>query len=203
MARRSTAFSPPPGRRRHRALHRRVAHEDPDDDPHPAPADGQARGPVQLRARRFHRAEAIQAAARITSAPSRSPPGLGVDRDGPRLRGGPRRLQFHLTKALADRLAEASAEWLHRQARIAWGFGAGRKTQQRGPDQGKVPRHSPRARLSRPAPTTPRSACSSTCFRPRRTRSVVLTENFAMHPASSRSAAFTSPILTRNISASA
>ena len=28
-----------------------------------------------------------------------------------------------MTKALADRLAEASAEWLHRQARIAWGFG--------------------------------------------------------------------------------
>ena len=29
-----------------------------------------------------------------------------------------------LTKALADRLAEAFAEYLHRQARIAWGFGA-------------------------------------------------------------------------------
>ncbi len=29
-----------------------------------------------------------------------------------------------MTKALADRLAEAAAEWLHRQARVAWGFGA-------------------------------------------------------------------------------
>ncbi len=28
-----------------------------------------------------------------------------------------------MTKALADRLAEALAEWLHRQARIDWGFG--------------------------------------------------------------------------------
>jgi 5-methyltetrahydrofolate--homocysteine methyltransferase len=29
-----------------------------------------------------------------------------------------------MTKALADRLAEAFAEYLHREARIAWGFGA-------------------------------------------------------------------------------
>jgi 5-methyltetrahydrofolate--homocysteine methyltransferase len=28
-----------------------------------------------------------------------------------------------MTKALADRLAEAFAEYLHKQARIAWGFG--------------------------------------------------------------------------------
>src|SRR5205807_8875302 len=28
-----------------------------------------------------------------------------------------------LTKALADRLAEAFAEFLHREARMAWGFG--------------------------------------------------------------------------------
>ncbi len=30
-----------------------------------------------------------------------------------------------IAKALADRLAEAFAEWLHRQARIAWGYGEG------------------------------------------------------------------------------
>jgi 5-methyltetrahydrofolate--homocysteine methyltransferase len=28
-----------------------------------------------------------------------------------------------MTKALADRLAEAFAEYLHTEARIAWGFG--------------------------------------------------------------------------------
>jgi 5-methyltetrahydrofolate--homocysteine methyltransferase len=28
-----------------------------------------------------------------------------------------------MTKALADRLAEASAEWLHQQVRLAWGYG--------------------------------------------------------------------------------
>src|SRR6266581_2579298 len=32
-----------------------------------------------------------------------------------------------LTKALADRLAEAFAEYLHKQARIAWGFGSDEK----------------------------------------------------------------------------
>ncbi len=30
-----------------------------------------------------------------------------------------------MAKALADRLAESCAEWLHREARIAWGYGAG------------------------------------------------------------------------------
>ncbi len=32
-----------------------------------------------------------------------------------------------MTKALADRLAEALAEWLHQQARMDWGYGAGEK----------------------------------------------------------------------------
>src|SRR5438046_8031649 len=32
-----------------------------------------------------------------------------------------------LTKALADRLAEAFAEYLHKQARVAWGFGGDEK----------------------------------------------------------------------------
>ena len=32
-----------------------------------------------------------------------------------------------MAKALADRLAEALAEWLHRQARRDWGYGADEK----------------------------------------------------------------------------
>jgi 5-methyltetrahydrofolate--homocysteine methyltransferase len=32
--------------------------------------------------------------------------------------------QSILTKAVADRLAEAGAEWLHREARRAWGYGS-------------------------------------------------------------------------------
>ena len=89
-----------------------------------------------------------------------------------------------LAKALADRLAEASAEWLHRQARIAWGFGKDEnlsneeliKEQYRG---------------IRPAPGYP--ACPDhtekrllfDLLSAEKNALVVLTENFAMNPASS------------------
>jgi 5-methyltetrahydrofolate--homocysteine methyltransferase len=89
-----------------------------------------------------------------------------------------------LAKALADRLAEASAEWLHRQARIAWGFGKDEnlsnedliKEQYRG---------------IRPAPGYP--ACPDhtekrilfDLLQAEKNAQVILTENFAMHPASS------------------
>jgi 5-methyltetrahydrofolate--homocysteine methyltransferase len=39
--------------------------------------------------------------------------------------------QAILAKAVADRLAEAAAEWLHREARRAWGYGEG---EQLGPE---------------------------------------------------------------------
>jgi 5-methyltetrahydrofolate--homocysteine methyltransferase len=89
-----------------------------------------------------------------------------------------------MTKALADRLAEASAEWLHLQARIAWGFGKDEhlsnedliKEQYRG---------------IRPAPGYP--ACPDhtekrllfDLLSAEKNAEVILTENFAMHPASS------------------
>jgi len=89
-----------------------------------------------------------------------------------------------LTKALADRFAEASAEWLHRQARLAWGFGKDEnltneeliKEQYRG---------------IRPAPGYP--ACPDhtekrllfDLLRAEKNAQVSLTENFAMSPASS------------------
>ena len=89
-----------------------------------------------------------------------------------------------MTKALADRLAEASAEWLHLQARIAWGFGQNEnlsnedliKEQYRG---------------IRPAPGYP--ACPDhtekrllfDLLSAEKNAEVILTENFAMHPASS------------------
>ena len=58
-----------------------------------------------------------------------------------------------LTKALADRLAEAFAEYLHAQARRDWGYGRNGKALQRRADRRKVPRHPPRPRL--PGPTRP------------------------------------------------
>jgi 5-methyltetrahydrofolate--homocysteine methyltransferase len=88
-----------------------------------------------------------------------------------------------LTKALADRLAEASAEWLHLQGRLAWGFGRDEhltnedliKEQYRG---------------IRPAPGYPAQPDHTEkrllfdLLSAEKNAHVVLTENFAMQPAS-------------------
>jgi 5-methyltetrahydrofolate--homocysteine methyltransferase len=88
-----------------------------------------------------------------------------------------------MTKALADRLAEASAEWLHLQARIAWGFGRDEnltnedliKEQYRG---------------IRPAPGYPAQPDHTEkrllfdLLGAEKNAQVILTENFAMSPAS-------------------
>jgi 5-methyltetrahydrofolate--homocysteine methyltransferase len=89
-----------------------------------------------------------------------------------------------MTKALADRLAEASAEWLHLQARLAWGFGAGENLSNEELIKEKY-------RGIRPAPGYP--ACPDhtekrilfDLLQAEKNASVVLTENFAMDPASS------------------
>jgi len=110
--------------------------------------------------------------------------GLGVDEIAREFEKDHDDYNSILTKALADRLAEASAEWLHRQARIAWGFGKDEnlsnedliKEQYRG---------------IRPAPGYP--ACPDhtekrllfDLLNAEKNAQVILTENFAMHPASS------------------
>jgi 5-methyltetrahydrofolate--homocysteine methyltransferase len=89
-----------------------------------------------------------------------------------------------LTKALADRLAEASAEWLHRQARIAWGFGRDENLSNEELIKEKY-------RGIRPAPGYP--ACPDhtekrllfDLLQAEANARVTLTENFAMYPASS------------------
>ncbi|MDQ6625444.1 MAG: methionine synthase, partial [Verrucomicrobiota bacterium] len=89
-----------------------------------------------------------------------------------------------LTKALADRLAEAFAEYLHQQARIAWGFGAAEKLSHE-----ELIRE--RYRGIRPAagyPASPDHTEKRTLFdllRPEQNASVTLTESFAMHPGAS------------------
>jgi 5-methyltetrahydrofolate--homocysteine methyltransferase len=109
--------------------------------------------------------------------------GLGVDEVVRQFEADHDDYNSIMTKALADRLAEASAEWLHLQARIAWGFGKDEhlsnedliKEQYRG---------------IRPAPGYP--ACPDhTEKRPlfdllgaEKNAHVTLTENFAMNPAS-------------------
>jgi 5-methyltetrahydrofolate--homocysteine methyltransferase len=89
-----------------------------------------------------------------------------------------------LTQALADRLAEAYAEWLHLQARVAWGFGASEKLSTE-----DLIRE--RYRGIRPAPGYP--ACPDHTEKPPLFRlldvenaaGIRLTESNAMYPASS------------------
>jgi 5-methyltetrahydrofolate--homocysteine methyltransferase len=89
-----------------------------------------------------------------------------------------------IAKALADRLAEAFAEYLHKQARIAWGFGRDENLSNEDLIREKY-------RGIRPAPGYP--ACPDhpekrTLFEllgAERKIDIRLTESFAMHPASS------------------
>jgi 5-methyltetrahydrofolate--homocysteine methyltransferase len=89
-----------------------------------------------------------------------------------------------LTKALADRLAEAFAEFLHREVRMAWGFGRDEKLSQEELLREKY-------RGIRPAagyPASPDHTEKSTLFRlldAEKTTGIALTESFAMHPGAS------------------
>jgi 5-methyltetrahydrofolate--homocysteine methyltransferase len=89
-----------------------------------------------------------------------------------------------LTKALADRLAEAFAEFLHREARLAWGFGRDEQLSQE-----ELLRENYRG--IRPAagyPASPDHTEKSTLFRlldAEKATGIALTESFAMHPGAS------------------
>ena len=61
-----------------------------------------------------------------------------------------------MAKALADRLAEAFAEYLHERARFDWGYEHERLAQ-RGPDRASATAASGPRSATPPAPTTPRS----------------------------------------------
>ena len=89
-----------------------------------------------------------------------------------------------LAKALADRLAEAFAEYLHRQARLAWGFGRDEKLSSDDLIREKY-------RGVRPAPGYP--ACPDHIQKralfellgAEKKIGIKLTESYAMHPAAS------------------
>jgi 5-methyltetrahydrofolate--homocysteine methyltransferase len=89
-----------------------------------------------------------------------------------------------LTKALADRLAEAFAEFLHREARIAWGFGRDEKLSRE-----ELLRENYRG--IRPAagyPASPDHTEKSILFRlldAEKATGIALTESYAMHPGAS------------------
>ena len=89
-----------------------------------------------------------------------------------------------IAKALADRLAEAFAEYLHKRARIAWGFGRDEKLSNDDLIREKY-------RGIRPAPGYP--ACPDhiqkralfDLLEAEKKIDITLTESFAMHPAAS------------------
>ena len=89
-----------------------------------------------------------------------------------------------LTKALADRLAEAFAEYLHHEARIAWGFGRDENLSHDDLIREKY-------RGIRPAagyPACPDHAEKRTLFdllEAENNTGITLTESFAMHPGAS------------------
>jgi 5-methyltetrahydrofolate--homocysteine methyltransferase len=89
-----------------------------------------------------------------------------------------------MTKALADRLAEAFAEYLHKQTRIAWGFGRDEQLSQADLIREKY-------RGIRPAagyPACPDHAEKRTLFDlldAENNAGVTLTESYAMHPGAS------------------
>jgi len=96
-----------------------------------------------------------------------------------------------LAKALADRLAEAFAEYLHKQARIAWGFGWGEQLSH-------VDLIREKYRGIRPAagyPACPDHAEKRTLFDlldAEKNAGITLTESFAMHPGASVSGLYLS-----------
>jgi 5-methyltetrahydrofolate--homocysteine methyltransferase len=96
-----------------------------------------------------------------------------------------------LTKALADRLAEAFAEFLHREARNAWGFGRDEKL-----SSDDLLRE--RYRGIRPAagyPASPDHTEKRTLFDlldAEKQTGITLTESFAMHPGASVSGLYIS-----------
>ena len=110
--------------------------------------------------------------------------GLGEEERAASFRGQHDDYGAILTQALADRLAEALAEWLHQRVRGEWGYGAGEDL-----TLGDLIRE--RYRGIRPAPGYP--SCPDHSEKTRlfdllggeEEVGIRLTETFAMHPAAS------------------
>ena len=135
-------------RRRHRPLHRRAraAARSRASRCCASSARSRRRSPCSASPTSSRRARAGVA---TTSARSRSPPASAPTRWRARFEAEHDDYNAIMAKALADRLAEAFAEWLHERARREWGYGAGRDALARGADRREVPRHPPRVRLPR------------------------------------------------------
>ena len=71
-----------------------------------------------------------------------------------------------MVKALADRLAEAFAEYLHARARKDWGYGAARAADQRRPGARAISRHPARLWLPRMPRSQREDRSCSRCLAP-------------------------------------
>ena len=86
-----------------------------------------------------------------------------------------------MIKALADRLAEAFAEYLHREARIAWGFGRDEKLN----NEAMIREEYRGIRPAAGYPACPDHTEKQTLWdllQPEKLAGITLTESFAMHP---------------------
>ena len=93
--------------------------------------------------------------------------GIGADELADRFEAEHDDYRSIMVKALADRLAEAFAEYLHEVARREW-YEEGGRAHEGGADRRALPRASGRPSATRPARTTPRSGRSSTSSARRR-----------------------------------
>ena len=89
-----------------------------------------------------------------------------------------------MAEALADRLAEAFAEYLHKRVREDWGYGKTRTSPPTSSSPRSTAASAPPPATPR-APTTPRRGRSGRSSTSRRTPACGLTESFAMWPGSS------------------
>ena len=90
-----------------------------------------------------------------------------------------------MAEALADRLAEAFAEYLHKRVRDEWGYGRDERPEHRGADRARSTAASAPPPAIPPAPTTPRRARCGSCSTCEKNTGMQLTESFAMWPGSS------------------
>jgi hypothetical protein len=107
--------------RRRGTFRRRFIARRPGHVPFPAPANREARRPAQSVPGRFHRPQGGRAGLPRRSSPS--PPAWAWTNLAAQFKAGHDDYNAILTEALADRLAEAFAEYLHRRVRAEWGYG--------------------------------------------------------------------------------
>jgi 5-methyltetrahydrofolate--homocysteine methyltransferase len=98
---------------------------------------------------------------KTTSARSRSPPASAPTSSRAKFEAAHDDYSAIMVKALADRLAEAFAEWLHQRVRAEWGYGEAEDLSNEDLSPSATAASAPPS-ATPPARTTPRSARSST-----------------------------------------